>query len=99
MSLMSSQKQGKADPLQRVRTFSGAKALDAGPDLSGEKVGTRFIASVGVKSVWWEEDEQGAAVCLIDQSLLPLEVCHLKLRHEQQVAEAIRSLRVRGAPA
>jgi methylthioribose-1-phosphate isomerase len=53
----------------------------------------------GVKSVWWEEDEQGAAVCLIDQSLLPLEVRYLKLRHEQEVAEAIRSLRVRGAPA
>ncbi len=52
-----------------------------------------------VKSVWWEEDEQGAAVCLIDQSLLPLEVRYLKLRHEQEVAEAIQSLRVRGAPA
>jgi len=54
---------------------------------------------LGVKSVWWEEDEQGAAVCLIDQSLLPLEVRYLKLRHEQEVAEAIQSLRVRGAPA
>ena len=52
-----------------------------------------------VKSVWWEEDEQGVAVCLIDQSLLPLDVRYLKLRHEQEVAEAIRSLRVRGAPA
>jgi methylthioribose-1-phosphate isomerase len=52
-----------------------------------------------VKSVWWEEDEQGAAVCLIDQSLLPMEVRYLKLRHEQEVAEAIQSLRVRGAPA
>src|SRR6516225_6422551 len=52
-----------------------------------------------VKSVWWEEDEQGVAVCLIDQSLLPLQVIYLKLRHEQEVAEAIRSLRVRGAPA
>jgi methylthioribose-1-phosphate isomerase len=52
----------------------------------------------GVRSVWWEEDEQGAAVCLIDQSLLPLEVHHLRLGHEQEVAEAIRSLRVRGAP-
>lgn len=52
-----------------------------------------------VKSVWWEEDEQGVAVCLIDQSLLPLDVRYLRLRHEQEVAEAIRSLRVRGAPA
>lgn len=52
-----------------------------------------------VKAVWWEEDEHGATVCLIDQSLLPLEVRYLKLRHEQEVAEAIRSLRVRGAPA
>jgi methylthioribose-1-phosphate isomerase len=106
MFLMSSHKQGKADALQQIRTLLGAKARDIEPDLSGEKVGARFIAPVmgglapeGVKSVWWEEDEQGAAVCLIDQSLLPLEVCYLKLRHEQEVAEAIRTLRVRGAPA
>src|SRR5882762_4434353 len=35
------------DALKRVRTLSGAKALDIEPDLSGEKVGTRFSASVG----------------------------------------------------
>jgi methylthioribose-1-phosphate isomerase len=58
-----------------------------------------FSPQQRVRSVWWEEDEQGAAVCLIDQSLLPLEVQYLKLRHEQEVAEAIHSLRVRGAPA
>src|SRR5438309_972114 len=34
------------DALKRVPTFSGAKALGAKPDLSGERVGTRFIASV-----------------------------------------------------
>ncbi len=51
------------------------------------------------KTVWWEEDEQGAAVCMIDQSLLPQEVLYLHLRHEQQVADAITSLKVRGAPA
>lgn len=51
------------------------------------------------KTVWWEEDEEGAAVCLVDQSLLPQEVSYLRLRHEQQVAEAITSLKVRGAPA
>src|SRR5690348_12024206 len=103
MQLMSSQKQGDADALKRVRTLSGDKSLEMCADLSGEKVGTPRLlssfASVGVKSVWWEEDEQGAAVCLIDQSLLPLEVRYLKLRQEQEVAEAIRSLRVRGAPA
>lgn len=51
------------------------------------------------KTVWWEEDEQGAAVCLVDQSVLPQEVVSLHLRHEQQVADAITSLKVRGAPA
>jgi methylthioribose-1-phosphate isomerase len=51
------------------------------------------------KTVWWEEDEQGVAVCLVDQSLLPQEVSYLRLRHEQQVADAIASLKVRGAPA
>jgi methylthioribose-1-phosphate isomerase len=51
------------------------------------------------RTVWWEQDEQGAAVCMIDQSLLPQEVLYLRLRHEQQVADAITSLKVRGAPA
>jgi methylthioribose-1-phosphate isomerase len=51
------------------------------------------------KTVWWEEDEQGAAVCLVDQSVLPQEIVSLHLRHEQQVADAIASLKVRGAPA
>ena len=52
-----------------------------------------------VRTIWWEDDEQGGAVCLIDQTLLPSQVQYLRLHHEQDVAEAIRSLRVRGAPA
>ncbi|HZS77935.1 MAG TPA: S-methyl-5-thioribose-1-phosphate isomerase [Ktedonobacteraceae bacterium] len=51
------------------------------------------------RTVWWHEDEYGKAVCLIDQTRLPGEVVYLTLRHEEQVAEAITSLRVRGAPA
>jgi methylthioribose-1-phosphate isomerase len=51
------------------------------------------------KTVWWEEDERGAAVCLVDQSVLPQEIVSLYLRHEQQIADAITSLKVRGAPA
>ncbi len=53
----------------------------------------------GVRTVWWEEDEQGAAVRLLDQSLLPHEVIYLRLTHEAEVADAIRTLKVRGAPA
>ena len=53
----------------------------------------------GVRTVWWEEDAMGAAVCMIDQSLLPQNVVYLRLRHEQQVADAITTLKVRGAPA
>ena len=52
-----------------------------------------------IRTVWWEEDTQGAAVCMIDQSLLPQQVIYLRLVHEQQVAEAISTLKVRGAPA
>jgi methylthioribose-1-phosphate isomerase len=52
-----------------------------------------------VRTVWWEEDAEGAAVCMVDQSRLPQDVVYLKLRHEQQVAEAITTLKVRGAPA
>jgi methylthioribose-1-phosphate isomerase len=54
---------------------------------------------LGMRTIWWEDDEQGGAVCLLDQTLLPTQVQYLKLHHEQDVAEAIRSLRVRGAPA
>jgi methylthioribose-1-phosphate isomerase len=55
-----------------------------------------------VHTVWWDEDalDSGhAAVCLLDQSLLPQEVVYLRLDHEQQVADAISTLKVRGAPA
>jgi methylthioribose-1-phosphate isomerase len=48
-----------------------------------------------VRTVWWEEE----AVCLLDQSLLPRQVVFLRLTHEQQVADAIVTLKVRGAPA
>src|SRR5690348_4187627 len=53
----------------------------------------------GLRTVWWEEDAQGAAVCMIDQSLLPQQIHYLRLEDEQQVAEAISTLKVRGAPA
>ena len=53
----------------------------------------------GVRTVWWEEDVHGIAVCLLDQSLLPQEVLYLRLTNEQEVADAIRTLKVRGAPA
>ena len=51
-----------------------------------------------VRTVWWEEDQK-AAVCMLDQSLLPRQVVFLRLTHEQQVADAIVTLKVRGAPA
>lgn len=52
-----------------------------------------------MRTVWWEEDADGAAVCLIDQSLLPQRTVILRLTHEEQVADAITTLKVRGAPA
>src|SRR5215471_18892096 len=52
-----------------------------------------------LRTVWWQEDASGEAVCMIDQSLLPEQVVNLTLTNEQQVAEAISTLKVRGAPA
>src|SRR5436309_15706301 len=52
-----------------------------------------------MRTVWWQEDASGEAVCMIDQSLLPRRIVYLTLTHEQQVAEAIKTLKVRGAPA
>src|SRR5256886_911996 len=53
----------------------------------------------GVRTVWWEEDAYSVAVCLLDQSLLPHEVLYLRLAPELEVADAIKPLKVRGAPA
>ncbi len=47
--------------------------------------------------VRWTDD--GSAVHLLDQSLLPSEERYLRLERVEEVAEAISSLRVRGAPA
>ncbi len=52
-----------------------------------------------IRTVWWQQNGPRGAVCMIDQSLLPGEVVILTLTHEQEVAEAIRALKVRGAPA
>lgn len=52
-----------------------------------------------VRTVWWEEEAQAGIVYLLDQSLLPQDIVYLRLTHEQQVADAIRALKVRGAPA
>jgi len=47
--------------------------------------------------VRWSDD--GRAIHLLDQTLLPGEETYLRLETLEAVAEAIRSLRVRGAPA
>ena len=47
--------------------------------------------------VRWSDD--GRAVHLLDQTLLPAEESYLRLESVEAVAEAIRFLRVRGAPA
>lgn len=52
-----------------------------------------------LRTVWWQPLAHGVAVCIIDQSRLPDEVVTLTLTTEQQVAEAIATLKVRGAPA
>lgn len=52
-----------------------------------------------MRTVWWQEDVSGEAVRMIDQSLLPGQIVYLTLTNEQQVAEAITTLKVRGAPA
>jgi methylthioribose-1-phosphate isomerase len=50
-----------------------------------------------VSALWW--DSGAELLEMIDQTLLPTRLTVLQLRSVDQVAEAIRSLRVRGAPA
>ena len=51
------------------------------------------------RSVAWEPDGDGGRLLIIDQTLLPGRVEVRRLATVDQVVEAIRSLRVRGAPA
>ena len=60
---------------------------------------TKQQTQADVRTVWWEEDGSSSWVCLLDQSLLPQQVVTLRLTHEEEVADAIRTLKVRGAPA
>src|SRR5438270_9384244 len=47
------------------------------------------------RTIWWHDDHPD----LLDQTRLPFEEVTLHCHHPQDVAEAIRILRVRGAPA
>ncbi|MDR1246524.1 MAG: S-methyl-5-thioribose-1-phosphate isomerase [Clostridiales Family XIII bacterium] len=54
------------------------------------------------KSVRYETvalDDDNGALVILDQTLLPNDVVYLNLTRQDQIFEAIRSLRVRGAPA
>jgi methylthioribose-1-phosphate isomerase len=63
-----------------------------------------------LQHIWWQEPSQsaqersespaqGAAVCLIDQRLLPAQEITVRCTSVEQVARAITSMQVRGAPA
>lgn len=53
------------------------------------------MADAGVKTIEW----LGDAVRFIDQTRLPLELVHKETRDYRDIAESIRRLEVRGAPA
>ena len=52
-----------------------------------------------MKTVEWRETPDGPEVWLIDQTKLPLEEVVVRCREYGQVAHAIKSMQVRGAPA
>ncbi len=49
-----------------------------------------------IRTIEWLPD---GGVCLLDQTRLPLEEVYVECRDAEAVAEAIRNLRIRGAPA
>lgn len=63
----------------------------------GEEVKARQVMGRGreFRAVDWEDDR----VVLLDQTRLPGEEVYLRLDHWQEVRDAIRDMRVRGAPA
>src|SRR3954451_23670728 len=52
-----------------------------------------------MKTVEWHEEGGQPEVWLIDQTRLPLEEVVVRCRDAREVAHAIRSMQVRGAPA
>lgn len=61
--------------------------------------GERYRGEDELRTVWWQPTPGSEAVCMIDQSQLPGEVVTLTLTDERQVADAIATMKVRGAPA
>jgi methylthioribose-1-phosphate isomerase len=54
------------------------------------------VAGKPFRTIWAEPDNQ--AVCILDQTLLPHRLAVVRLRSLDDVAHAIRSMQVRGAP-
>jgi methylthioribose-1-phosphate isomerase len=64
---------------------------------SSEALAAAFTPDGLPRALWWD-DERGA-LCLIDQTRLPAELVIFTCTSADAVAEAIRTLSVRGAPA
>src|SRR3954471_1703815 len=62
------------------------------------KVKNGMTADAAPRTIAWVGDT-GGHVRLIDQTLLPTELTYRDCRTVEEIWEAIRSLRVRGAPA
>ncbi|MDR2755520.1 MAG: S-methyl-5-thioribose-1-phosphate isomerase [Planctomycetaceae bacterium] len=56
------------------------------------------MAYQNIETLSWIGDQHGW-LRMIDQTLLPAELCEIDCRHTETVWEAIKKLRVRGAPA
>ncbi len=66
--------------------------------LSDRTVNLAGITSAALRAIEWLGDASGV-LRLIDQTLLPSELRTIECRHVETVWEAIKMLRVRGAPA
>src|SRR5258707_11833951 len=69
--------------------------MRSGPDSVGYRVAEQASNPDEFRAVAWREN----AVVLIDQTRLPHEEVWLTLRTPDEVAHAIRTMQVRGAPA
>ncbi|MFP3949329.1 MAG: S-methyl-5-thioribose-1-phosphate isomerase [Gemmatimonadota bacterium] len=77
---------------------SDTRAASASDGFSSSSSSSSSVSGSDIpRPVRWSSD--GRAVELLDQTLLPGEERYLRLESAEEVAEAIASLRVRGAPA
>src|SRR5262245_7864948 len=84
--------------IRRLQGTDDSACIRASFDIRTMQASTMMSTHATHATLRWVGGIDGH-LCLIDQTLLPIELSEIECRDVETVFEAIRSLRVRGAPA